>query len=598
LSFPKGSEDFEKWNLLQSLSKIDCNGIYGVLGMYTSMLFNINVATSITSQGRALISSASLFFEGFLANNVDFGSLDEVLEFINNISKKNRKYNDYDILSHNISVEDCFSRLILSCKYRWVPDEEEMEIIWKVVNNLPQTIINRVYYKNNLYEFMNNSTAKDLYILIMQKMKSPFFSATENISKNHPEIEDELILLTDLMREYVFYNHMWIDRIDRCDNMIKSVIMVSDTDSCIVSFDAWYRWGFDVIKGHKLNILDYDPINIFKWVEKDDFGDTINKEVLRPYSVIEKSEEYDFENDEIIMRDHAIDPFTIMPQDYLRYSIMNIISYVVGHLVNEYMDKFTKNANSWSEDRVNKINMKNEFTFLRLLIRPDAKKNYASYMTVQEGNMVPESERLDTKGIECLTKSTSPISNRKALKKILLNDILTADKIDQYKIIEHLAIQEHKIIDSIMKGSKEYYKPATIKNMNTYDNPMRVQGIKASYVWNSIKTADLPAIDLNERNAISVAKVDLNVKNMDIKLKDKYPEVYEKVKSIIDTEYFKGKINSIAIPLDVQPPKWLLDIIDYNTIVNNNIGGFVYDSVGLVNIGTINTNFSNILKLG
>ena len=49
--------------------------------MYTSLLYNINVATSITSQGRALVSSASMCFEMFLANNVKFGSLNEVVEF-------------------------------------------------------------------------------------------------------------------------------------------------------------------------------------------------------------------------------------------------------------------------------------------------------------------------------------------------------------------------------------------------------------------------------------------------------------------------------------------------------------------------------------
>ena len=42
--------------------------------MYTALIYNNNVATSITSQGRALISTATMFFEGFLANNIKFGT--------------------------------------------------------------------------------------------------------------------------------------------------------------------------------------------------------------------------------------------------------------------------------------------------------------------------------------------------------------------------------------------------------------------------------------------------------------------------------------------------------------------------------------------
>ena len=75
IQYPRGSEMFEKYNLLQSLDKIDTNGIYGTIGMYTSLLYNSNVATSITSQGRSLVSSMTLCFEQFLANNVKFGSL-------------------------------------------------------------------------------------------------------------------------------------------------------------------------------------------------------------------------------------------------------------------------------------------------------------------------------------------------------------------------------------------------------------------------------------------------------------------------------------------------------------------------------------------
>src|SRR5574344_512433 len=72
--FPKGSEEFEKYNLLQQLDKINCNSIYGVSGMPQALIYNVNMATSVTTQGRALISSATIFCEWFLADNVKVGS--------------------------------------------------------------------------------------------------------------------------------------------------------------------------------------------------------------------------------------------------------------------------------------------------------------------------------------------------------------------------------------------------------------------------------------------------------------------------------------------------------------------------------------------
>ena len=118
------------------------------------------MATSITAQGRALVSSAGLLFESFLANSVKFGSLNEVVGFIDNIvnERPERKFRDRDILDKDVEVEDCFAKVILTCGFNWIPDEEEMDIIWKMLNNLDQEDINRIYYKNNLYEFMSNTS--------------------------------------------------------------------------------------------------------------------------------------------------------------------------------------------------------------------------------------------------------------------------------------------------------------------------------------------------------------------------------------------------------------------------------------------------------
>ena len=224
------------------------------------------------------------------------------------------------------------------------------------------------------------------------------------------------------------------------------------------------------------------------------------------------------------------------------------------------------------------------------------KKNYASLMEVQEGNLVPENKQLDVKGIECLTKSSKSENTRNALKKILLEDILKAPVIDQLRFIKDIAIFEKQIINSIRSGSKEYYKPATIKSISTYSDQMKIQGIKASMAWNYIKPHDLPGINLEERNAVTIAKVQIN-ENSVYKIEEKYPEIFENMKKAVNAPEFKGNIDAIAIPIDVEVPEWLMDFIDYTSIVQVNISGFPYESIGIMRMDKNNVNYTNIVKL-
>ena len=111
--FPKGTEEFAKFYMLQILDKLDANATYGVLSNVSCLLYNLYVAASIPAQGRECISTAMMFFEMFLSNSVKFASLDEVLVFIDNVvmEKDERQFNDAEILDRNISVEECFRSL-------------------------------------------------------------------------------------------------------------------------------------------------------------------------------------------------------------------------------------------------------------------------------------------------------------------------------------------------------------------------------------------------------------------------------------------------------------------------------------------------------
>ena len=125
-----------------------------------------------------------------------------------------------------------------NCGYKYIPTDQDMEIIYKILQSCNQIELNRIFYKNNLYCFMDLPIARNLMIKMITEMKSPY------IEPNSPpkEIQNDLDYFRDLLIEYVFYNHQYIDRMIRNKEMIKKISVISDTDSSFVSLDAWYHY--------------------------------------------------------------------------------------------------------------------------------------------------------------------------------------------------------------------------------------------------------------------------------------------------------------------------------------------------------------------
>ena len=537
-----------------------------------------------------------MFFESFLANNVKFASLEEVLHFIDCVKseRKDRRFNDSVILDFPVSVDMCFAKIIRTCgdwrkgRIKWVPDMEDVKIIYRVLKNSSQEDINRIFYKNNLYSFIDNSVIINAIRYILKLLKEPFLTP----NKIPEEIRVELDALQDLMREYIYYPHMYIDRIDRCDNMIKDVCVISDTDSTIVSFDAFYHYVLDRVYMEDISILDMEL-------------DTRTEET---YDVPKMERRYDFFTDEVIERESKIKPFILIPQNNLRFSIINIIAYISGNLCNEYIELYTKHNHSWSPERKCLLYLKNEFLFSRALLTPN-KKNYATNQELKEGVILEQDIKhsLDIKGLP-INKSTLNDSAKAALQKILYEDILVTDHIDPALIIEKIAILEKDIEESLRSGEKKYFKPLSIKAYSSYEDPMRIQGIKASLVWNKVRDPQLEAIDLDARNTIGVVKVQIDPSNID-RIRDKYPDVYDRfVELFMDQTFFKPdisedcspkkkEITTLAIPIDVDTPEWVSEFIDYKTIVNDNVGNFPVESVGIRRLGANNINYSTMMKI-
>lgn len=232
--------------------------------------------------------------------------------------------------------------------------------------------------------------------------------------------------------------------------------------------------------------------------------------------------------------------------------------------------------------------------FRRLLLT-NAKKHYASKQELQEGNIVPEEESLDVKGMEAFAKSTVADETKTRLKKVLYEDILNTPEIDQVRIIKDIAIIEKDIFNSIQNGEKKYFKPAKIKSASAYNDPMRIQGIKASMAYNELHEDGTEALDMTARNSIDIVKVEITKKNVDL-IKDSFPSVYEKAVRLMETnKYYESGIDAIAIPLNEPVPGWVLPFVRYSEIINDNVANFPLESIGLYR-GNPNNNAVNIIQ--
>jgi hypothetical protein len=183
------------------------------------------------------------------------------------------------------------------------------------------------------------------------------------------------------------------------------------------------------------------------------------------------------------------------------------------------------------------------------------------------------------------------------MQEILYEDVLTADKIDQVKIMKQLALLEHSIYENVMSKKTDYYKPDNVKAISYYaKNPLEVNGVVAIMVYNEMRDETMSAIDLNERNKIIKIKLNVNKKNVH-KIKDKYPVEYEKLCRLLEHPTLGSKLGTIALPIDAEVPDWVLEFVDIQTIVSDVLKNFPLDSIGLRRCDNDSVNYSNIIQL-
>lgn len=531
--YKEDTYEYATFDRLQLTEKINANSYYGASGAPTSNFFNIYTATSVTAAGQSLISTTEQAFEMFLSNSVKFINLDECFLFLENI-RKEKKHLDGKFLP-NISVEKLIKRLS-SNFYEWKDDYYVP--LFNYLMNQHQSVINRMYFKNNIYEFsflpkIRNKLYKT--IVKIEEFKDP--------NKIPEYAKDELDDLWNYYKEFVFYNHFTFGRINRLKNDVRKTVVLVDTDSNMLNLNPWMQFLYKYIISSSEKLMKRDP-------------------------------------------------------DQLRFIGINTMCYILTNMIAEVLNKYTKTANIPKEYR-DRINMKNEYLFSRLILSPK-KKRYISSIRLREGKEIYP-EKIDIKGHD-FAKSSTREETMKYFLNLVKERLLYVKDINISEILRDLEKFEKIIYESLKNGEKSFLIPKSVKELEAYKDPFKEQGVRAVIAWNAI----YPDMLIQLPDKVDIVKVKMRDEEEIKELEKTNPEIYKKiVKNIFNSSHKKiadKGIEVLAIPRNIEKvPEWVLPFIDFDTIVNDNISRFysVLESLGIETIKTGGNKkcFSNIINI-
>lgn len=333
-NYEKGSKEYnellERYNtedMNQMEAKIRINSIYGSFGAPTFQLYNKYTAASTTGTAQSLISCTGISFEAFIGNHVPFKSFGECIVFMQNtitdvytMPMDGIKVISDKTFLHNYLVDN-FEEGV------WNDDVMD-DLLWDYLDNLTIEEMTKIYYKNNIYEFVKNDIIADIIRNAFSKVDN--FNDPNKVPE---EIKDDMELLWAYCKDFVFYNHAYNERINRLKNDTRVSVKLIDTDSNLVNTYPWLEFLKD-----NLNVGDNSP----------------------------------------------------MDDTSLNFACINTLVYLVTQMLKSLLDKYCTDCHVL--DRYHhRINMKNEFCFETLLLAP-TKKRYVAKIVLREGIPIVKTE--------------------------------------------------------------------------------------------------------------------------------------------------------------------------------------------------------------
>lgn len=509
LSNPRGYE-YLYYVDMEKEAKVKINAIYGSFGAKTFQLFNVLTAGAVTGTAQSMISATAIGFEAFLSNNAKFKSIDEAIYFFSNVI-------DHDVYEIDIHVMDMvFDKTIvynqLMDTFFYPKDKENDEyktVIMKMLDTCSPEDLTKLYYKNNLYGFIRSSYIHELLIKIYDSQVT-----FQNPNEVPEELKDMLEELWAYCNDMVFYNHSYVERINRLVNDKRKSVILIDTDS--------------------------NMINIEPWVQ------CLNKEVIS-------------------------ESITTLSKDDILFVTVNTLAYLITQMIGMLLHKYCKACNVLDRE-IGRIDMKNEYLYLKMLLA-DVKKRYSARMRLKKGKLFDPPED-DIKGHD-FRKAGASEEIEKYFRQII-SDCILGDELKLMEILSRLEALSVDIRKTLLEGSRKYLIRANCKPDISYDDPDSEAAVLAVYTWNTMYPEnkvtvpdkfDMIFLDIPNASSIQCykSKFPKEVQRMthDI-FEGQYKKVFEE----------KG-IRSIVLPNDGSPiPEFIRLFLDINKVETRNISMF------------------------
>lgn len=525
---------YMKYENDQMNEKVNANSYYGCSGARSSVFYNIYTAAAVTATGQMLISTTEQSFEAFVsARGYRLQSMDECYRFLFNIVTEDHTINA-DFLN-NVNVEMVIERLRSMFYDSTLMNRQNL---YAYLMNCTQEELNRIYYKNNLYEFIKVPMIHEMLKNTLESVDE--FRDPNKVPKN---IEKRLDKLTNYVLEFVGYFYSPSDRVKRLKRDTRAAVVGVDTDSNMVGVS---KWVYHVLE----NIVPESDI----------------------LQNMEKKE--------------------------LEFAIVNVIAYMLTLKIERLLLDHTKRSNLLEEYRP-MIAMKNEFLFWRA-IYSNAKKRYITLNGLREG-FEYDPPKLDVKGMDFMKATTRERTKNEMLNIIKDEIVQLGHDISIPSVFRRLENLETEILDSLSSGNKEFLIPSSVKEIEAYKDPIKSQGVKAVLIWNMAmpdETIELPAkVDLVK---VKIPKEE-DLELIREKHPDIYVNLKRKAFHGQFEKFRKDGIEVIAVPSNYETvPEWIQLYTDYDRIANDNMSRFtsVMNSLEIKTVvKTKRTYFTNIISI-